>query len=119
MRLPSPGERFIHDDPLEEHRCVRSFSSPGGAAARTVDPTRSSAPAENDDKVRLLREKHRQLQEAARPVLIGLQEILQASGSIIMLTDPGGTIIDLHGDSRTRDAGEHVNLAQGGRWDEA
>ena len=49
-------------------------------------PCSSSAPAENDDKVRLLREKHRQLQEAARPVLIGLQEVLQASGSIIMLS---------------------------------
>ena len=112
-------ERFIHDDPLEE-ASVREVVLKSWRRCRSeaVDPTRSSAPAENDDKVRLLREKHRQLQEAARPVLIGLQEILQASGSIIMLTDPGGTIIDLHGDSRTRDAGEHVNLAQGGRWDE-
>lgn len=112
-------ERFVHNDPLVGAP-VREVVLESWRRCRTeaVDPTRSSAPAADDDGVKLLQEKHRQLQEAARPVLVSLQEVLRESGSIIMLTDPGGTIIDLHGDSRTRHAGERVNLARGGRWDE-
>ena len=110
-------ERFVHNDPLDGAP-VRDVVLASWQRCRSdaVDPARNSAPVTDDARVRWLRDKHRALHEAARPVLSALQEVLQASGSIIMLTDPGGTILDLHGDTRTRDAGERVNLAPGGRW---
>lgn len=112
-------ERFVHNDPLIDAP-VRDVVLESWRRCRSVavDPARNAAPAADDARIRLMREQHRQLQDAAHPVLVGLKEVLQASGSIIMLTDPCGTIIDLHGDSKTRHAGEQVNLAAGGRWDE-
>jgi hypothetical protein len=56
--------------------------------------------------------------EAAKPVLETLREILRESGTLIMLSDPSGTILDLNGETRARDAGEQINLAPGGCWSE-
>ncbi|AWI79737.1 MAG: sigma-54-dependent Fis family transcriptional regulator [Betaproteobacteria bacterium HGW-Betaproteobacteria-13] len=110
-------ERFVHNDPLE-NAPVRDVVLESWRRCRSeaVDPARDRAPAADDARIRALREKHRSLHEAACPVLDAMKEVLHESGSIIMLTDPSGTIIDLHGDTRARNAGEVVNLAQGGRW---
>ncbi|MCK9260478.1 MAG: sigma-54-dependent Fis family transcriptional regulator [Azoarcus sp.] len=110
-------ERFVHNDPLV-NAPVRDVVLESWRRCRSeaVDPSRDRAPAADDARIRVLREKHQSLHEAARPVLDAMKEVLHESGSIIMLTDPSGTIIDLHGDTRARNAGEMVNLAQGGRW---
>ena len=70
------------------------------------------------ERVHQLLGEHRELCDAARPVLDGLRDILRECGSLIMLTDPGGTILELNGESRARSAGEGVNLATGGCWNE-
>ncbi len=113
-------ERFVHDEPLVGTP-VRDvvLASWRRCRSEAVDPARDSAPGTDESRVLQLREQHLQLYHAARPVLDNLQQVLRESGSIIMLTDPGGTIIDLHGDTRTRHAGETVNLAPGGRWQES
>ncbi|BAL22905.1 sigma-54-dependent Fis family transcriptional regulator [Azoarcus sp. KH32C] len=110
-------ERFVQNDPLPR-ASVRDvvLASWRRCRSEAVDPARHSAPAADDVRIRQLREQHHQLYDAAQPVLDNLREVLRESGTLIMLSDPGGVIIDLHGDSRARHAGEIVNLAQGGRW---
>ncbi|HET6718228.1 MAG TPA: sigma-54-dependent Fis family transcriptional regulator, partial [Rhodocyclaceae bacterium] len=112
-------ERFLQNAPLPK-AAVRNVVLESWLRCRSdaVDPRVDRAPAADASTVGRLREEHRQLYQAARPVLEMLREILNESGTLIMLTDLSGTIIDLQGDNRTRHAGESVNLAPGGRWRE-
>jgi len=84
----------------------------------SVDPAISRAPATEREKIKFLRQRSGDLYAAARPILESLREILRESGTLIMLSDQSGTILDLSGESRARDAGEQINLAPGGRWSE-
>ncbi len=86
--------------------------------SEAVDPTISSAPTANEEQINQVRAQTWALYEAAKPVLETLREILRESGTLIMLSDPSGTILDLSGESRARDAGEQINLAPGGCWRE-
>lgn len=87
--------------------------------AGAVDPGRHSAPGADMERVRRLLWQNRELCEVARPVLEGLREVLRECGSLIMLSDPAGTILDLNGGTRARSVGEEINLATGGCWSEA
>ncbi|HPI60876.1 sigma-54-dependent Fis family transcriptional regulator [Zoogloea sp.] len=86
--------------------------------SEAVNPESRCAPSVAHERVHQLLGEHRELCDAARPVLDGLRDILRECGSLIMLTDPGGTILELNGESRARSAGEGVNLATGGCWNE-
>jgi transcriptional regulator of acetoin/glycerol metabolism len=113
-------ERFIRNEPLPEIP-IRSVVLESWRRCRSdgVDPARASAPAVADKvQIEQLRDCHRPLCEAALPVLGMLGEVLRESGTVIMLTDPAGTILDICGDSRTRHVAELVNLAPGGCWHE-
>ena len=90
-----------------------------GSRAGAVDPGRHSAPGADMERVRRLLWQNRELCEVARPVLEGLREVLRECGSLIMLSDPAGTILDLNGGTRARSVGEEINLATGGCWSEA
>ncbi len=112
-------ESFLQDRPLVAPG-VRNVVLDSWRRSRSeaVDPASSSAPTADVEKIRQLRERSRDLYEAAKPVLETLREILRESGTLIMLSDPSGTILDLNGESRARDAGEQINLAPGGCWGE-
>jgi len=116
--VASSWERFLLDRPLPG--VVRNVVLDSWRRSRSeaVDPASHSAPVAGEERIRLLREDARDLYEAARPVLETLREILRESGTLIMLSDPTGTILDLNGESRARDAGEQINLAPGGCWGE-
>ena len=100
-------ERFLLDRPLPGAG-VRNVVLDSWRRSRSeaVDPNNRCAPAADENKVRQLRERSRDLYEAAKPVLETLREILRESGTLIMLSDPSGTILDLNGESRARNAGE-------------
>ncbi|WP_265949049.1 sigma-54-dependent Fis family transcriptional regulator [Dechloromonas sp. A34] len=117
--VASSWERFLQDRPLSGSG-VRNVVLDSWRRSRSeaVDPGCASAPVAGGERIRLLRESARDLYEAARPVLETLREILRESGTLIMLSDPSGTILDLNGESRARDAGEQINLAPGGCWSE-
>ncbi|MBI2276003.1 MAG: sigma-54-dependent Fis family transcriptional regulator [Dechloromonas sp.] len=117
--VASSWERFLQDRPLPGSG-VRNVVLDSWRRSRSeaVDPGCTSAPVAGGERIRLLRESARDLYEAARPVLETLREILRESGTLIMLSDPSGTILDLNGESRARDAGEQINLAPGGCWGE-
>lgn len=113
-------ERFLADRPVGGGG-VRDVVLDSWRRSRqgAVDPALPCAPAADLRKVEQLRQGSGDLYAAARPVLESLRDILCASGTLIMLSDPSGTILDLSGESRARDAGEQINLAAGGRWSEA
>lgn len=113
-------ERFIRNEPLSEISIRRVvLESWRRCRSDGVDPARSSAPAVADSiQIEQLRDHHRHLYDAALPVLGMLREVLRESGTVIMLTDPAGTILDICGDSQTQHVAELVNLAPGGCWHE-
>jgi sigma-54 dependent transcriptional regulator, acetoin dehydrogenase operon transcriptional activator AcoR len=119
QNVAASWERFLQDYPapglgvrnvvLDSWRRCRS---------EAVDPASHCAPGADGEAIRQLRDRAGELCDAAQPVLETLREILRESGTLIMLSDPRGTILDLNGASRARDAGERINLAPGGYWGE-
>jgi len=83
----------------------------------TVD--RAKAPLVAEAELFRQRSKHTSLRHAARCALQNSKTFLSDAGSIMILTDPSGLIIDTQGDSRVIDAGRTVHLEHGGRWSEA
>lgn len=114
-------EHFVQDlaqSPLDVRNVI--LESWLRCRSSAVDPSCHSAPTvANGDQFVNLRNRSRDLSDAARPVLTMLREVLSESGSLILLTDSTGTILDLNGESRTREAGEQINLAPGGCWNES
>jgi sigma-54 dependent transcriptional regulator, acetoin dehydrogenase operon transcriptional activator AcoR len=83
----------------------------------TVD--RTQAPLVADNELFRLRTKHASLRHAARCALQNSKRFLGDAGSMMILTDPSGLVIDTQGDDRVIDAGRAVHLEHGGRWSEA
>ena len=83
----------------------------------TID--RAQAPLVADTELFRHRSKHASLRHAARCALQNSKTFLSDAGSIMILTDPTGLIIDTQGDARVIDAGRRVHLEHGGRWSEA
>ncbi|MFJ1257160.1 sigma-54-dependent Fis family transcriptional regulator [Cupriavidus sp. CuC1] len=117
--VASAWERFMRDQPLEVAG-VRSvvLASWQRCRSEAVDPARHSAPGAAAERVRQLQRQNRDLCDAARPALEGLRDILRECGTLIMLCDPGGTVLHLNGETRARSVGEGINLATGGCWNE-
>jgi sigma-54 dependent transcriptional regulator, acetoin dehydrogenase operon transcriptional activator AcoR len=83
----------------------------------TVD--RAQAPLVADAELFRHRSKHAPLRHAARCALQNSKTFLSDAGSMMILTDPTGLVIDTQGDARVIDAGRAVHLEHGGRWSEA
>jgi transcriptional regulator of acetoin/glycerol metabolism len=83
----------------------------------TVD--RAQAPLVADNELFRHRTKHAPLRHAARCALQNSKTFLSDAGSMMILTDPTGLVIDTQGDARVIEAGRTVHLEHGGRWSEA
>jgi sigma-54 dependent transcriptional regulator, acetoin dehydrogenase operon transcriptional activator AcoR len=83
----------------------------------TID--RAQAPLVADAELFRRRSKHASLRHAARCALQNSKTFLGDAGSMMILTDPTGLVIDTQGDARVIDAGRSVHLEHGGRWSEA
>ena len=112
-------ERFMEDRPLPV-KGLRNvvFDSWQRCRTEAVNPASHCAPGLATENVRQLTEQNRDLCDVARPVLDGLREILRECGTLFMLSDPKGTILQLAGETRVRSVGEEINLAVGGHWNE-
>lgn len=86
--------------------------------SESVNPVKPFAPGADAERLHQLQRQSHDLYEAAHPAMEGLREILRECGTLIMLCDAGGTILHLTGETRTRSAGETINLAMGGCWNE-
>lgn len=71
-----------------------------------------------DGRLRELRQRRERLWRLARPELDGLGAELAASGSIVLLTDDEGWILDAEGSTGFLDKAGRVALLPGARWDE-
>jgi transcriptional regulator of acetoin/glycerol metabolism len=90
-------------------RCIAARVDPGFMHA--PDPVPGSV-------LTALRERNRELIEASAAILTQGRDALSNSGSMMILTDPAGVILETEGDPGTLEAGLDVRLVAGASWDE-
>ena len=84
-----------------------------------VDPERSRAQAPaREEELRTLQHRHRDLIDASVPVMQQARDLLSESGTMMILTDPSGMILETEGDQATLEAAQDVRLVSGANWDE-
>src|SRR6185295_7247724 len=122
--FPDPGrerqvmaawERFLQNGEVApntlrapiEHSWSRCLS------ARVQAPT--VLPAE---ELMTLRALHRELIEASVPIMAQAREFLSESGTILMLTDPRGIVLQTEGDPGALEAALDIRLMSGANWTE-
>ena len=84
-----------------------------------VDPERSRAqePAPPDD-LTSLQYRYSDLVDASLPAMAQSHRVLSESGTIMILTDPTGVILETAGDPITLEAAQEVRLVRGANWNE-
>lgn len=84
-----------------------------------VDPSKIQAPPPlSENSLYSLKQKHGDLLSASAPVMAMARDFLSETGTIMVLTDHSGTVLNLEGDSATREAAEQMNLVAGSTWSE-
>lgn len=118
--LNSAWKRFlIHDEPVNPlirpvvedswKRCQKAVIDPGLGRA----PLKAAG-----EQLESIRQLHATLRSAALPILQKANERVLGTGSLLLLTDPVGVILDVHGDARAYDTAREINLVEGGCWSE-
>lgn len=80
---------------------------------------RPAAPLVSDAELHRRRQRNTRLIAAARPAMDEARHLLSDARSMLILADPGGTILETEGDVRAVDTGQEVKLQRGGLWCEA
>jgi len=113
-------DRFLRGAELPPN-AVRSVIETSWSRCRSarVDPERSRAqsPAAKED-LRRLQHRHRDLVDASVPIMQQARDFLSESGTMMILTDPTGMILETEGDQVTLDAAQDVRLVSGANWNE-
>ena len=100
----------VHSDVLSSWRRSRQFG---------VKPTETTAPLiASGDSLERLRQHRQDLLLAASPLFAATGELLARSGSIMLLTNAEGVVLEAQGNRRTLEAGQEMHLMQGGQWSE-
>src|SRR5437899_1118703 len=119
-QVTAAWDRFLRgtDLPPNAVRSVIEGSWSRCLSAR-VDPERSraQAPAPEED-LRRLQHRHRDLIDASVPVMQQARDFLSESGTMMILTEPTGVILETEGDQATLDAAQDVRLVNGANWNE-
>src|SRR5262249_14874701 len=85
-----------------------------------VDPGRERAPKVLPaEELFVLRRRHRELVEASARVMVEAHDFLAESGTIMMLTDPAGVVLQSEGDPGAVECGFDIRLMAGADWSEA
>lgn len=85
-----------------------------------VDPARDQAQFLIDGNgLEALRKRHARLISASAPFMIQSSSFLAETGTVMVLTDPEGTILDVEGDQRLRDEIARIQLIPGASWSES
>jgi len=113
-------ERFLQNDALASSAVRRLIErSWERCRAAGIDPvlTQAAAPL-LDEELTALRSRYRDLLEASVPIMAQARDILSESGTIMILTDPQGVILQTEGDAATVDAARIIRLQTGANWHE-
>jgi transcriptional regulator of acetoin/glycerol metabolism len=85
----------------------------------SVDPAIYRAPPPiKENSLHSLQTECSELLTAGTPVMAAARDFLAETGTVMVLTDQSGTILNLEGDMSTRGAAEDVHLLSGANWSE-
>lgn len=85
----------------------------------SVDPAIYQAPPPiKENSLHSLQTECSELLTASTPVMASARDFLAETGTVMVLTDQSGTILNLEGDMSTRGAAEDVHLLSGANWSE-
>jgi len=120
QRIMAAWERFLQGGEVAPN-AVRSLIEDSWWRCRSagLDPALTQASTLlTEDELMALRTCSRDLLEASVPIMAQAREILSESGTIMILTDPRGVILQTEGDPATVDAARHIRLQTGANWHE-
>ena len=88
-------------------------------AGANVDPSINQAgiPLAARD-ISILKHQRRDLLEASKPVMVLARDFLSETGTVMVLTDQEGVVLEVEGDSSTMGPAEKVHLLPGASWNE-
>jgi signal transduction histidine kinase len=85
----------------------------------SVDPALVHAPDPLAEQALMaLQQRHRELIEASVPIMTQARDLLSESGTMMILTDPTGVILQTEGDPATLEGALDVRLTAGASWNE-
>lgn len=118
--IMSSWERFLSGDEAASDALRRLIDdSWRRCKGASVDPGRHQAPPPiGENSLHTLRDECGELLSASAPVMASARDFLSETGTVMVLTDQSGTILNLEGDMSTRGAAENVHLLSGANWSE-
>jgi len=113
-------ERFVTGEPLPATAVSKTVLSSWQRSIRSsVEPRSRSAPlAAHGDALEQLRRSNQDMMWAAQGLFVASAHLLANSGSIMLLTDPNGVVLDVAGDMRTLEEAQDIHLIEGANWHE-
>jgi len=113
-------ERFVTGEPLVATAVSKLVLSSWQRSQRSgVEPRSRLAPvAARGDALERLRRRNHDLLWAAQSLFVTTAHLLARSGTIMLLTDPNGVVLEVAGDLRTAEAARDIHLLEGGNWHE-
>lgn len=115
-------EQFVTGESLVQSAVPKHVLSSWQRSRRFgVEPGSRKAPLaiRGDDELEQLRLRNRDLVWAAQGIFMSSAHLLAKSGSIMLLTDAAGIVLESSGDARTLDAAQDIHLTNGGNWNES
>ena len=119
-RVLAAWEQFLRGRELPPH-AVRDVieGSWERCTSSGVDPERSQAAMPlPEEALRTLQHAHRDLIGASVSITEQAKDFLSESGTIMILTDPAGVILETVGDPATMETARNIRLETGAHWDE-
>lgn len=113
-------ERFVSGQEVVAG-CVSKYvwSSWQRSRRHGVEPATRLAPiAASGDALEQLRLRNQMLLAAAKGLFMTTAHLLARSGSIMLLTDAHGVVLEMAGDHATMAAARDISLIEGGNWNE-
>jgi transcriptional regulator of acetoin/glycerol metabolism len=113
-------ERFVTGEPLVPTAVSKAVLSSWQRSLRCgVEPRSRIAPlVAREQELEQLRRRNRDLMWAAQGLFMASAHLLARSGSIMLLTDPNGVVLEVAGDMQTLSTAEEIHLVEGGNWHE-
>ncbi len=114
-------ENFVTGAPLASLAVSKLLLASWQRSMRAgVEPNTRRAPLiTGGNALEQLRQRNRDLLWAAQGLFVTSAHLLAHSGSVMILTDPNGVVLEVAGDQRTLEAAQDVHLVQGGHWHES